>query len=93
MIEMGEGYRLVEVISEAPAEINTNVMRKLGIASLDDLVKEAERQGFLFVQTVLVLDIRDYSPFAKLIFEKQEGKLTTQVVILYNLLTKEAWEV
>ena len=42
---------MVEVISEAPTEINTNVMRKLGIARLDDLVKEAERQGFTFVQT------------------------------------------
>ena len=68
-------------------------MRKLGIASLDDLVKEAERQGFSFIQTILVLDIRDYTPFAKLIFEKQEGDFTIQVVILYNLLTKEAWEV
>ena len=84
---------MVEVISEAPAEINTNVMRKLGIASLDDLVEEAERQGFSFIQTILVLDIRDYTPFAKLIFEKQEDNVTMQAVILYNLLTKEAWEV
>lgn len=84
---------MVEVISEAPTEINTNVMRKLGIARLDDLVKEAERRGFSFIQTILVLDIRDYTPFAKLIFEKQEGDFTIQVVILYNLLTKEAWEV
>ena len=84
---------MVEVVSEEPTEINTNVMRKLGIASLDDLVKEAERQGFSFIQTILVLDIRDYTPFAKLIFEKQEGDFTIQVVILYNLLTKEAWEV
>jgi len=90
---MREGYRLVEVISEAPAEINTESMRKLGIASLDDLVEEAERQGFSFIQTILVLDIRDYTPFAKLIFEKQEDNVTMQVVILYNLLTKEAWEV
>ena len=93
MIEMGEKYRMVEVISEEPKLIDTNGMKKLGIASLDDLVKEAERQGFSFIQTILVLDIRDYTPFAKLIFEKQEDNVTMQVVILYNLLTKEAWEV
>ena len=93
MIEMGEGYRLVEVISEAPAEINTESMRKLGMASLDDLVEEAERQGFTFVQAVTVPDAKTYYPFAKLIFEKQEDNVTMQVVILYNLLTKEAWEV
>ena len=90
---MGEKYRMVEVISEEPKLIDTNGMKKLGIASLDDLVEEAERQGFSFIQTVLILDIRDYSPFAKLIFEKQDGSMTMQVVILYNLLTKEAWEV
>ena len=85
--------KMVEVISEEPTVLDTSKMKKLGIASLDDLVEEAERQGFSFIQTILVLDIRDYTPFAKLIFEKQDGSMTMQVVILYNLLTKEAWEV
>lgn len=87
------GNKIVEVISEAPAEINTESMRKLGMASLDDLVEEAERQGFTFVQAVTVPDAKTYYSFAKLIFEKQDGNMTMQVVILYNLLTKEAWEV
>ncbi len=84
---------MVEVVSEEPTEINTNVMRKLGIASLDDLVEEAECQGFLFIQTIVLIDAKNYYPFAKLIFEKEDGNLTVQIVILYNAITKEAWEV
>jgi len=84
---------MVEVVSEEPTVLDTSKMKKLGIASLGDLVEEAERQGFSFVQAVTVQDAKTYYPFAKLIFEKQEDNVTMQVVILYNLLTKEAWEV
>ena len=84
---------MVEVVSEVPTVLDTSKMKKLGIASLGDLVEEAERQGFTFVQAVTVPDAKTYYPFAKLIFEKQEDNVTMQVVILYNLLTKEAWEV
>ena len=85
----------VEVVSEGVHGWDPSKLNYLGKVEHAVIVcsKQAEENGYQFIQSIYFLEPRNLYTIAKLLFEKRVNDFETQQIVIYvNMNTSECWE-